>query len=228
MKKKSTGQHNSSPTHCARLDDMTDPSATPKELKARADEVSVAFLMLLERLPPDARAAFLLHELFGANYREVAAAIGKSKTTCRQLVNQAKAQLRDERPRRVVAPEFPLNLLHAFARATEHGDPHAMSTLIDEDAILVADSRGKLTGVSAPMIGGQRIARLYQAVCRRYRGKLGMKVVTLNGQWVVLRFIGGSLESMQSIETDGERIVRILVQRHPDTISRIAAMLERR
>lgn len=75
---------------------MTDPSATPKELKERADDVSVAFLMLLERLPPEARAAFLLHELFGANYSEVAAAIGKSTTVCRQLVNQAKAQLHDE------------------------------------------------------------------------------------------------------------------------------------
>jgi RNA polymerase sigma-70 factor (ECF subfamily) len=72
---------------------------TPKRISERADEVSVAFLMLLENLTPAARAAFLLHEVFGADYDEIAAAIGQSETTCRRLVNDAKAQLRDERQR---------------------------------------------------------------------------------------------------------------------------------
>ena len=78
---------------------MTDPPATPDGMSERADDVSVAFLMLLERLSPEARAAYLLHEIFGADYREVAAVIGKSKAECRRLVNYAKTQLRDERPR---------------------------------------------------------------------------------------------------------------------------------
>jgi RNA polymerase sigma-70 factor (ECF subfamily) len=78
---------------------MTDPPATPKEMKERADDVSVAFLLLLERLPADARVAFLLHELFGANYDEVAIAIGRPKAVCRRLVNLAKAQLHEGRSR---------------------------------------------------------------------------------------------------------------------------------
>ncbi|ALL71183.1 putative RNA polymerase sigma factor (plasmid) [Paraburkholderia caribensis MBA4] len=68
-------------------------------MSERADEASLAFLMLLERLSPEARAAFLLREIFGANYREVAAVLGKSKAECRRLVVHAKAQLRDERLR---------------------------------------------------------------------------------------------------------------------------------
>lgn len=78
---------------------MSDPPAMPEEMNERADDVSVAFLMLLERLSPEARAAFLLHEIFGADYRQVAAVIGKSKAECRRLVIHAKAQLRDERLR---------------------------------------------------------------------------------------------------------------------------------
>lgn len=78
---------------------MSDPPAMPEEMNERADDVSAAFLMLLERLSPEARAAFLLHEIFGADYREVAAVIGKSKAECRRLVIHAKAQLRDERLR---------------------------------------------------------------------------------------------------------------------------------
>src|SRR5690349_2065949 len=99
MRKKSTGPRNRSPLSCARRHDMTDPPATPDGMSERADDVSVALLMRLERLSPEARAAFLLHEIFGADYREVAAVIGKSKAECRRLVNYAKAQLRDERPR---------------------------------------------------------------------------------------------------------------------------------
>ncbi len=206
---------------------MTKPPAMQKEAKERADEVSVAFLMLLERLPPEARAAFLLHELFGADYREVAAAIGKPTTVCRQLVIQAKAQLRDEGPRYTVSREVHLNLLREFARSIEHGDADAMSTLIDDNAILTADVGGKQSPFCAPMIGGQRIARLYLAISRRYPGKLDVKIAMLNGHWVALRYMSGTLESVQSIETDGTRIVRILVQRNPDTLSRIAALFAR-
>lgn len=78
---------------------MSDPPAAPDGMSERADEASLAFLMLLERLSPEARAAFLLREIFGANYREVAAVLGKSKAECRRLVVHAKAQLRDERLR---------------------------------------------------------------------------------------------------------------------------------
>ncbi|MDR6380960.1 sigma factor-like helix-turn-helix DNA-binding protein [Paraburkholderia caribensis] len=78
---------------------MSDPPATPDGMSERADEASLAFLMLLERLSPEARAAYLLHEIFGADYREIAAVLGKSKAECRRLVIHAKAQLRDERPR---------------------------------------------------------------------------------------------------------------------------------
>jgi RNA polymerase sigma-70 factor (ECF subfamily) len=78
---------------------MSDPPAKPDGMSERADDVSVAFLMLLERLSPEARAAFLLHEIFGADYREVAAVIGKSEAECRRLVIHARAQLRDERLR---------------------------------------------------------------------------------------------------------------------------------
>lgn len=70
--------------------EMTDSPTTPEQAKERADEVSVAFLLLLERLTPEARAAFLLREVFDADYSEVALAIGKSEAACRQLVSRAK------------------------------------------------------------------------------------------------------------------------------------------
>ncbi len=76
--------------------ELGDSPATPEEIAERASEVSVAFLMLLERLTPEARAAFLLHEVFDIDYDRIADAIGKTEAACRQLVSRAKTQLRND------------------------------------------------------------------------------------------------------------------------------------
>jgi RNA polymerase sigma-70 factor (ECF subfamily) len=202
---------------------MTDFPATPEEATERADDVSVAFLALLERLTPEARAAFLLREVFDADYDEVAQAIGKTEAACRQLVSRAKTQLRDERSRYVVPRETHLRLLRTFAQALQRGDFHAINALLAEDATLIGDGGGKVPSFLKPVAGGRRIAQLFYASSRRYGDELSVKLVVLNGQWALLRFIEGKLESAQSFETDGERIVRIHVQRNPDKLARIAA-----
>ncbi|AKM03364.1 MULTISPECIES: RNA polymerase sigma-70 factor [Burkholderia cepacia complex] len=202
---------------------MTESPATPEEVTERADDVSVAFLKLLERLTPEARAAFLLREVFDADYGEVAEAIGKTEAACRQLVSRAKAQLRDERPRYEVSRETHLRLLRTFAQALEGGDFHAINALLAEDAMLIGDGGGKVPSAPQPMVGGRRIAQLFYAPSLRYGSELSVKLVVLNGQWALLRFIEGKLESAQSFETDGERIVRIHLQRNPDKLVRIAA-----
>ena len=195
---------------------------SPEEATDCADEVSVAFLMLLERLTPEARAAFLLREIFDADYSEVAEAIGKTEAACRQLVSRAKTQIRDERPRYSVSRETHHRLLQTFAQALKSGDFAAINALLAEDAILVADGGGKVPSFPQPMTGGRRIAQLFFASSLRYGSELRVKLVMLNGQWALLRFIEGKLESAQSFETDGEQIVRIHIQRNPDKLVRIA------
>jgi len=202
---------------------LTEFPATPEEATERADDLSVAFLTLLERLTPEARAAFLLREVFDADYSELAQAIGKTEAACRQLVSRAKAQLRDDRPRFSVPRETHLRLLQMFVQALERGDFHAINALLAEDATLIGDGGGKVTSFPKPMESGRRIARLFYASSLRYGSGLSVKLVMLNGQWALLRFIEGKLESAQSFETDGERIVRIYVQRNPDKLARIAA-----
>lgn len=78
-----------------------------------------------------------------------------------------------------------------------------------------------------PLVGGQRIAQLYLATGLRFPGAVRFEVAALNGRWGLLRFIDGALESAQSLETDGERIVRIHVQRNPDKLAGIAKALGR-
>ncbi|MDQ0627089.1 MULTISPECIES: RNA polymerase sigma-70 factor [Paraburkholderia] len=207
---------------------VTDYPATPEQAKERADDVSVAFLMLLERLSPEARAAFLLREVFDADYDEIAKAIGKSEAACRQLVSRAKAQLRDDRPRYVVSRETHHRLLQTFAHALQRGDFAAINSMLAEDAVLMGDGGGRVQSFPKPMVGGRRIAQLFYAAALRYKSGLRVELIVLNSQAALLRFFDGALESAQTYETDGERIVRIQVQRNPDKLARIAARFDGR
>ena len=206
---------------------MAESPVTPEQMVERADDVSVALLVLLERLAPEARAAFLLREVFDADYGEVAEALGKSESACRQIVHRAKAQLQDERPRHAVPREDQLRLLRGFADAASSGQFATLKALLAEDAQLVGDGGGIVPSFGVPLVGNQRIAQLYLATHLKYGDAVRFEVVVLNGRWGVLRFIGNTLESAQSFETDGQRILTLHVQRNPEKLARIAAALGR-
>jgi RNA polymerase sigma-70 factor (TIGR02957 family) len=202
---------------------ITDSPETPEQLLERADDLSVAFLAVLERLAPEARAAFLMREVFDADYDELASALGKSEAACRQLVHRAKTQLRDERPRYTVPRETHLRLLRSFADASASGNFAVLKAMLADDAELIADGGGKVPSFGKPLLGGQRIAQLYLATSLRYKDGLHVELAMVNGEWGLLRFIDGALESVQSFETDGQRILRIHSQRNPDKLARVAA-----
>jgi RNA polymerase sigma-70 factor (TIGR02957 family) len=202
-----------------------DGPASPEELLEQADDISMAFLALLERLAPEQRAAFLLREVFDADYGEVARALGKSEAACRQIVSRAKAQLKEGRVRQSVSPDTHYKLLSGFAEAARRGDFATLQALLAEDAELISDGGGKVPSFGKALAGAARIAQLYLAFWM-HAGKSGhslrMELVQLNGQWGLLRFVDGQLESAQSFESDGAHITRIHTQRNPDKLRRIA------
>jgi RNA polymerase sigma-70 factor (TIGR02957 family) len=202
-----------------------DGPASPEELLERADDISMAFLALLERLAPEARAAFLLREVFDADYTDVAQTLGKSEAACRQIVSRAKAQLKEGRVRQAVSPDTHYKLLSGFAEAARRGDFATLQALLAEDAELISDGGGKVPSFGKVLLGAARIAQLYLALwLRASKGELSLRLelVQLNGQWGLLRFIDGKLESAQSFESDGVRITRVHTQRNPDKLRRIA------
>jgi RNA polymerase sigma-70 factor (TIGR02957 family) len=198
---------------------------TPEELLEKADQVSLGLLRLMERLTPESRAAFLLREVFDVDYPDLARLVGKTEAACRQLVRRAKAQLEEGRTRYTVPAEKHGNLVTRFAEAMTGGNFAALKDLLAEDAVLEGDGGGKVTSFPKPLVGGQRIAQLFYASQRRHGQNLRIELARINGAWGLLRFIDGQLESAQSYETDGTRIVAILVQRNPDKLKRIAASL---
>jgi len=207
------------------LDEGAASPPSPEQVLERADDISVAFLTLLERLAPEARAAFLLREVFDADYAEVAKALGKSEAACRQIVSRAKTQLKDARPRQAVSQDRHYRLLAGFAEAARRGDFAALQAMLAEDAELIGDGGGKVPSFGKVLVGAQRIAQLFLATQMRLGLQQRIELARVNGEWCLLRFVDDRLESVHACETDGERLLRMHVQRNPDKLARIAAAL---
>jgi RNA polymerase sigma-70 factor (ECF subfamily) len=204
---------------------MTDVSATPEEILEQADQISLALLLLLERLSPEARGAFLLHEVFDMSFADIGRMLGKSEAACRQLVRRAKQALRERAPR-AVPPAAHRELVVRFADAMNCGDLSAMRSLLADDVELLADGGGRVPSFPKPMLGAARVAQFFYATRLRHPGAdLRVQVTSFNGKQGVLRFMQGALESAMSYETDGERIVAIQLQRNPEKLARIAKAL---
>ena len=202
---------------------LTDGPSTPEQLNEISSDLSVAFLTVLERLAPDARAAFLLHEVFDCEYAEIAKTLGKTEAACRQIVHRAKAQLLEDRKRYVVSPDAHQSLMRRFADALSRGDFGAMKDMMGESAVLLGDGGGIVTTFPEPMVGGERIAQLLYAANLRPENEIRIELAQINGSLGVLRYFHGKLESAQSYVSDGEHITRVYVQRNPEKLRRIEA-----
>lgn len=202
---------------------LTDETATPEHLHEAASDLSVAFLAVLERLAPEARAAFLLHDVFELEYPEIARILDKSEASCRQIVHRARQRLREERRLHDVPHETHRQLLQSFTTALDRGDLKAMMALMDRDAQLMGDGGGIVSSFPKPMLGGARIAQLLFAPTLRRRAELRMVPAVFNGRVGLLRYFGTQLESAMAFDTDGEHIVQILVQRNPHKLAQIQA-----
>jgi len=164
------------------------PGPGPAEHAELADSLSMAFLVLLEALSPAERAVFLLREVFGYGYAEVAAVTGKSVVNCRQIFARARrriaagARARDGVPsaaRRAEGEE----LARRFFEAADGGDLDALLDMLAPDVVFQADGGGKAQAIAAPLHGGQPVARLLAGLFRRGRSlHTSLRLAWVNGQ----------------------------------------------
>ena len=190
----------------------------------RAEDVSVAFLLALERLSPLERAVFLLHDVFDADYAAVAKTLKRSEAACRQLAARARAHVRNARPRFDVSQEEVARLAGAFMDAAQRGDFAALSELLTEDAVLISDGGGKRPAALRPMIGREDIMALIKGLAWRGHWPRGPKVrlARING------FLGAILRDEQGVMTlafepsDDGRLSAIYLLRNPDKLGHVA------
>ena len=163
---------------------VTDPSDDPARQAEMSDSLSLAFLVLLESLSPEQRAAFLLHDVFGYGYGEVAEVVGKSEDNTRQLAARARKHIDEGRPRFEASREQRDELALRFFAATRDGDVDALESLLAKDVVLHGDGGGKAPALARAVHGARRVARTLSAWSRqgaRIPG-VGFRFVDVNGQ----------------------------------------------
>lgn len=190
----------------------------PEHALELAGDISTAFLMMLERLAPDERAAFLLREVFEFGYPEIAQMLGKSQEACRQVVHRAKERVREGRPRFEVNREASVRLLEKFIAATRAGDRAQVMALLADDVTVTGDGGGKVPTISRILRGPRGVARFFCGIARLYDGRMEHRIAGINGMPGILRYLDGELESATSVLTDGMRILDIYIVRNPDKL----------
>jgi RNA polymerase sigma-70 factor, ECF subfamily len=203
---------------------LADTGALPAERAEMADSLSQAFLVLLEQLTPLERAAFLLREVFGYDYADIATIVDRSQQNCRQLVTRAKKHLESRRPRFDPDEELRDELLQRFLAAAEGGDLAALESLLAEDAVLYGDGGGKVRAALEPVVGGVDIARFILEITtkRRKIGEFGSELIRVNGQpGRVLRTPDAEIWDVMSVDIVEGRIQTIRIVRNPDKLAHL-------
>jgi RNA polymerase sigma-70 factor, ECF subfamily len=197
---------------------VTPPPSPDRDLELAAD-LSIAFLTLLERLAPEERAAFLLHDVFDVGYREIAAVIERSEAACRQVVHRARERVRGDRKRFDVSDSVKADLLKQFLAAMEARDEQALLELFAPDATWTADGGGKVGAAPRPIVGANRIARLVIGLREKFWAHdRVLDIATVNGETGLAIRDGARLVATLSIVTDGERIVDVYAVVNPDKL----------
>ena len=193
--------------------------APPDRSLDLAEDLSLAFLTLLERLAPEERAAFLLHDVFDVGYREIASVIERSEAASRQVVHRARERVRGDRKRFDVPESAKETLLQKFLAAIEARDEQALLALFAPDATWTADGGGKTAAAPRPIVGADRIARLVLGLREKFWAKdRTLEVATVNGETGLCIRDGGRTTAVMSILTDGERIFAVFAVVNPDKL----------
>jgi RNA polymerase sigma-70 factor (ECF subfamily) len=184
-----------------------------------SDDLSIAFLTLLERLAPDERAAFLLHDVFDVDYAEIAAVLDRIEAACRQVVHRARQRVRGDRKRFEASDAAKAALLQTFKSAMEARDEQALLKLFAPDAIWTADGGGKAAAGLNPIVGNDRITRLVIGIREKFwTTDRTLRIATVNGEAGLCIFDGDRLAAVMSIATDGERILEVFAVVNPDKL----------
>lgn len=191
----------------------------PREAADLADSLSTAFLVLLESLSPPERAAFLLREVFGYDYREIADVLQTTDLNCRQMVSRAKARLESREHRFEPSREDQERLLAHFVQATASGDYDALVELLADNAAAYSDHGGKAPAAQRTITGADMVARFFIGVQRRFPPEdPSVRMVSLNGRPGAIVYSGSVAQSAFSFDCAGGKITRIYVVRNPDKL----------
>jgi RNA polymerase sigma-70 factor, ECF subfamily len=197
---------------------------TPEEEPTLDESVSTALLVVLERLSPAERTAFLLHDVFDLPFEKVANVVGRSPAAVRQLAARARAHVEEGKPRFPAGREEELRIVGAFAVAWQEGDHQALLELLDPEATMRSDGGGNVAAVIKPVHGAEAIIEILAGLARASKVRDDPpkgRVAIVNGTVGVV-LTDSLATSVISFTIDGGRIAAIHTVRNPEKLRHVA------
>jgi RNA polymerase sigma-70 factor (ECF subfamily) len=194
------------------------------------DNISMAFLVLLQRLTPAERAVLLLHEVFDFGHEEIATLLGKSDAACRQLLKRAREHVAAERRSLTVAPDVHRRLLRAFLHAASAGDLGALTTMLADDAVLIVDAGhgggtfGRVRNLPGPVMGATKVAAFIAAAAPQGAHGLVTRECELNGQPAVLVLRDGSPYTAILLSVVNDKIAGVFMHADPGRLRHVGSV----
>lgn len=208
------------------LPEPVDTRGDPQLGAERGEALELAVLLLLEKLSPTERAAYVLREAFEYSYSQIANILQQKEASARQLVTRARKHITDERRASVTSSEQ-RRLLDAFLAAAQSGDRAALEALFAEDVVSLSDGGGaaKVTATRTPVVGKTRVVQFVAAFARKFWAGVALTWVEANGQASVLISRGGVAVALLSVSASAQGIDRLLWVMNPTKLAGFALSL---
>lgn len=201
---------------------VTDPGSDPMGMIKIDESLSMAFLVLLERLTPVERAVFILREVFEYEYSEISAALGQSEVNCRQILRRARQHVNGMRPRFEVSRRKQNNLMQRFLEAIGTGEMEKLLALLSHDVVLHSDGGGKRLAVPNPVYGAENVVRgILGAFKKLLPQNLVRRMALINGEAGVVSYLDGKPYSVVTLDAVGARIQAIYIVTNPEKLAHL-------
>jgi RNA polymerase sigma-70 factor, ECF subfamily len=196
------------------------PEPVVEAAEDEIDDITLPLMMALERLSPLERAAFLLHDVFGVSFEEIAETIDREPATCRQLASRARTHVRAARPRFPMPKQRGLQIAAAFLAATRSGDMQELRSLLAADVTVYADGGGKTSAAMQPIVGLENVMQLHGLLARIF-AKTMSRIVRygfINGLPGFVTIEQDDTLQTTALQIEDSKIVAVYVMRNPDKL----------
>jgi RNA polymerase sigma-70 factor (ECF subfamily) len=198
----------------------------PAEQVTLDESVSLAMLVVLETLSPAERAVFVLHEVFGLDFEEVAAMVGRTPRACRQMASRARRHVQQRRPRFDPDAAQQRRIVAAFLEATTQGNLDALLPLLDPSVVLRADGGGRARAAGRPVVGAEQVAKVVLAGRTWYPG-FAVRLIAVNGGTGILATRDGEVLGLVGFTVAGGKITEIDLIVNPEKLRGAQGMVAR-
>src|SRR5262245_10301400 len=186
-----------------------------------AESVSMAMMLVLETLKPTERAVFVLREVFGLEYDEIAEAIDKKPDAVRQIAHRARAHVAARRPRGIVSADETRDALEAFQRAITTGDIQGLVDILAPDVVFLGDGGGVVQALPKPVVGAEKVARLLD-LGLRHLSDATVEPIQINGQPALVVRFNGEIDTITALRVENGLITGLYAVRNPAKLGHLA------